>query len=134
MERYARKPVSVTRGRCDCRSWSRSRSSKVETRRVGDAQLCVHVEKLTGIVNSSWQIAQRTDSSSLRCSGSGQASGSSSSMSRASTPNISPVVRASITPFRRFPDWRRRAREGVELPVFQHKAEILGSDRGSVGT
>ena len=56
--------------------------------RAQDVQVCVHVEKLTGIVKISWQMAQRTDSSSLRCSSSGHASGSSSSRSPASTPNV----------------------------------------------
>ena len=66
------------------------------------------------------------DSSSLRCSGSGQASGSSSSRSPASTPNIAPTVLASIRPFRRFPKWRRCAREGVACLYFHHAAEIRG--------
>jgi hypothetical protein len=58
----------------------------------------VHVEKLTGMQNSSWQIEHRIDASSLRCSGSGQASGSSSSRSPASTANITPLARQIVRP------------------------------------
>ena len=46
---------------------------------LGNAQVCVHVAKLTGMPKRSPHMAHLNDSSSLRCSKAGHASGSISS-------------------------------------------------------